>query len=378
MKNILFGLGAVVAMAMISCGGEAPQHSWQFSTDRASGKAEKTSGSYTILSYNAGLAHGAVALAEQRLPKIVTALKKEPADVVCLQEVWTDDDAKAVRSGLSAIYPYSFRQRTEDDSKKSVECGLWGTFMLDRCVKSNCTKKGISAEECVLTACKERYDALDDKCKLCLAANTAGAWRCAFLGAKKFTSEGRNGLLLLSRRPIKNARYTAFDTALVKRGVISAEVDGNTIQCTHLSSDLDTVPYPKGRTFKSWTEEQAAQIEVIDALSEPGKCTVLLGDLNAGASGSGLDAELPTNFDGIAQLGFVEPWGSPRCTWCDDNPLAGSQKNKQLDHILMRDCAAAKFTYRRALDAPITLEADGNATQTRLSDHYGLSLTISE
>lgn len=343
------------------------------------GSASTTS--YNIISYNAGLAHGAVALADERTPKIIEALRQATADVICLQEVWTDDDVEAVRRGLEQTYPHSFRERTVDTSEKTTPCGVMDAVNLDSCVSKECSPKGISAEECVAPGgpCTASYASINNSCKLCLAANTAEGWRCAIFGAQAYANAGRNGLLLLSRRPLKRARYTPFDTLLVKRGVITAEIDGHTVQCTHMSSDLAVVPYPAtGRTFADWQEEHLAQLSVIEAQSKRGRCTVLLGDLNAGLAGEGLADELPFNFVKILEAGFVEPWDTPECTWCDDNPLAGGTANRQLDHILLRDCPASALTsYERVMDQPITVVSEGNTLDTRLSDHYGLKLTVS-
>lgn len=367
----------LVVLLLAACGVDESEGGWRFDKEGV-GKGDSAYGRYSLLSFNAGLAYGAVALAEERQPRIIDALRHQTADVLCLQEVWTDDDVEAFRDGLSDIYPFAFSQRTTDTSDKSSPCGLIDTFRLDRCVSSECEAKGISTEECVSTVCRERYDALDDECKLCLAANTTGAWRCAFLGARPYANEGRNGLLLLAKRPIENARYTPFDTALVKRGVISAQIDGNSVHCTHLSSDLVVVPYPQDRAFSSWAEEQAAQLDVIEAQDDGEDCTILMGDLNAGPATSELTGELPESFAAIEALGFSEPFDPRRCTWCDDNPLTGTEKNKQLDHVMMRACPEADFVYRRAFDVPIALSVDKELHITRLSDHYGLRLDVYE
>ena len=101
-----------------------------------------------------------------RLDRTIAVLRELDADVVCLQEVWTDDDALAITTALSAKYPRAFRERTEDHSPKSTPCGIWSTYQLDRCVSKSCTPNGISADECVKTSCKDRYDALEAHYKL--------------------------------------------------------------------------------------------------------------------------------------------------------------------------------------------------------------------
>jgi endonuclease/exonuclease/phosphatase family metal-dependent hydrolase len=330
----------------------------------------------SLVTYNAGLARGAVALAEERLPQIIDALTAQSADVVCLQEVWEDEDAQKIQQVMRPTHPFAFREETYDGSDKDVKCNLWKTFMLDRCVKKNCTPYGISADECVKTSCADRYQSLTDECKLCLAANTASPiWCAVWPGARDYAWEGRNGLLLLSRLPIENPTYVPFDTQLVKRGMITATVAGVQVNCTHLSADLDSVPYPSGLQLTSWKDEQTTQVNVIDGASAQGTCTVLLGDLNTGPQSAGLTGELPEIYGLIEKTGFVEDWPGRQCTWCQDNPLTGSATDRQLDHIMLRGCQLTA-SYGRLYDGPIQVTADKNTLETRLSDHYGLRAVL--
>ncbi len=330
----------------------------------------------TFATYNTGLAHGAVALADERLPLVETHLAEVNADVVCLQEVWTDDDAAAIEKALQDIYPYAFREVTTDTSEPRTPCGPLRTLRLKKCVEKKCEAKGISTEECVATGpCKKKYDALDDDCKRCLAANTAHPTGCALGGARDFVSEGRNGLLLLSKYPIEHARYVPHDTLLVKRGMIVADINGYHTICTHLSADLGVVPYPPGREFESWEDEHAAQVQTLADAADPDTCTVLLGDLNTGPQTDTLSGELPDNFQILIGAGYRETWDSSTCTWCRDNPLAGSDTDKRIDHILFHGCPPnLTYTYTRILDQPISIP--GQAKPTRLSDHYGVKVTV--
>jgi endonuclease/exonuclease/phosphatase family metal-dependent hydrolase len=372
MRCSIFGL--VVGLALSACGGLEPGEEL---SRGASGKADDPGSpvqpALSLLTFNAGLARGAVALAEQRRPHIIDALRQTTADVVCMQEVWTDDDAGAIQDALRGTYPYFFRKKTEDTSNKSVPCGAWSTYKLNSCVKKQCTPLGISAEECVSNACADEYDALDDSCKLCLAANTdSPIWCALWPGAREYAWEGRNGLLLLSRYPIENPSYTPFDTVLVKRGVITATINKTTVQCTHLSSDLKTVPYPQDRRLRSWVEEQQEQVEILRAATDPQRCSVLMGDLNTGPSTAYITAEAFPTWQQLTQTaGFEEPWDSRVCTWCADNPL-GSGTTYQLDHIMLNNCPAFRPRYTRVLNQPLQVAAEGDMLETRLSDHYGL------
>src|SRR6185503_15602748 len=62
--------------------------------DCCSNKPTVCEGGLLFASYNAGLAHGAVPFADERVQPIIDELVDSPADVLCMQEVWTDDDAE--------------------------------------------------------------------------------------------------------------------------------------------------------------------------------------------------------------------------------------------------------------------------------------------
>ncbi len=323
-----------------------------------------------VVTFNAGLAAGAVPYATERVPLIVDALKKLDAELLCLQEVWTDADATALVDGLKAQYPFSFREKTEDTSTPTVRCAdLTAVLALSTCRDQKCTPSGIGASACVAGPCKTEYDALTNACKLCLAGNTGNPLPCAIGGAKDFVYDGRNGLLLLSKVALKDAKYTPFETILIKRGVITAGVGSLQVQCTHLPADLGAVPYPQGK-YTSWTTEHAGATDALVKTAASG-CNLLLGDLNTGAAEGTLVGELPDNFKAFAAAGYSESWASPACTWCKDNPLTGSADDRRIDHILLKGCSKTA-SYTRVLDGEVSLERGGKTVKTRLSDHYGL------
>jgi endonuclease/exonuclease/phosphatase family metal-dependent hydrolase len=328
----------------------------------------------SFVTFNAGLAAGAVPFAAERRPEIIKAVKALTADVVCLEEVWTDADAQAVIDGLKAEFPFSFREKTEDTSAATVKCtDTAAAQAVINCVTQKCVPAGITVSACVLDAkyCKAEYEVLSDACKLCLAGNTANPLPCAAGGAKDFVYEGRNGLLLLSRLEIKGPSYTAMDTVLIKRGVINARIGTTNVQCTHLPADLGAVPYPTGKTFTSWKTENAGAIGVLVGSTAAGGCTVLMGDMNCGPAQGTLVGELAENYPAFKAGGYNDTWSGPTCTWCKENPLTGSADDRWIDHIMFRSCTKTA-TYTRILDQQVTIQVSGAPKQTRLSDHYGL------
>lgn len=351
MRRILAGV--ILLLAMAGCGDEGPA---------------------TYVSYNAALAHGAVAFAKERRPLLIDALAKVDAEVVCLQEVWTDDDAKALIDGLSARFPHSFREATKAKPIGDVACtDVNAVLKLQSCVNDKCTAKGISVFECVDDPCKTEYAAIKDPCKRCLAANTSQPAKCALLSATDKAFDGRNGLLLLSSLPIEDAAYHAQKTAIIERGMISATIGGVKVLCTHMSAGLKAVPYPSGLPAKSFEDEHQLAVEAaIDAAGDG--CTVLVGDFNAGPAVAGLTAVRASGYKRLQDAGYQESWSSPRCTFCSDNQLAGVKQGRWIDHIMTRGCGEGG-SYQRLLDQPVTLTASGKSQNTRLSDHYGLHYT---
>lgn len=331
----------------------------------------------TLTTFNLGLAHGAVALADERLPEQIKSLEGFDSDVLCLQEVWTDADVQAITGALKGTYPYSLRERTEDTTDESTPCGIVKTLRMSRCANKKCLDKGISVFECVDTGpCKERYDALSDDCQRCLGANTSDPSSCAMGGAQEYANDGRNGLLLLSRKPLANAAYVPMEAYIVTRGVLTADIEGYRVMCTHMTADLGMLPYPVGAPVTTWAQEHRAQVDLLAELAEAGRCNVLVGDLNTGPSAADIDAELPESWARLGEQGFGEPIPAPLCTFCSDNPLAGVDRRWNLDHVMFDGCPASLgASYERVFDQPIRVE--GHPEDTFLSDHYGVRVRIS-
>jgi endonuclease/exonuclease/phosphatase family metal-dependent hydrolase len=344
--------------------------------DGPEGDAPVAQAPASFLAYNAGLAHGAVALAEERRPVIIDALKQVTADVICLNEVWTDDDAQAIINALAPNYPHHFREVTTDDSAPTVRCTDIGKVLaLAGCQADNCAT--ISTTDCVAGPCQTAYDALTDECKICLAANTADPTTCAIGGAKDFAYDGRNGLMLLSKYPLADATYTPLDTQLIKRGVITADIGGTHVQCTHMPAVLSVVPYPTGGTHSTWADENAAAVTDLIGTAAATGCSVLMGDLNTGPAEGTLAAELPDNYAQLTTAGYSEPWDAPLCTFCSGNPLTGAEEDTWIDHIMFYSCPDVTApTFTRVLDETVTVTTAEGDIETRLSDHYGVSVAL--
>ena len=52
----------------------------------------------TITTWNLGLAHSYVRYATQRIPHIIEALKNHDTDVLCVQELWNQEDIDTIKN----------------------------------------------------------------------------------------------------------------------------------------------------------------------------------------------------------------------------------------------------------------------------------------
>jgi endonuclease/exonuclease/phosphatase family metal-dependent hydrolase len=337
--------------------------------------------------YNLGLVD-AVGLREQRIEPLVDALRESTSDVICMQEVWSDEDATRISEALADVYPHALREVTKNDDHAWFACSVFQVadlFSLNSCTKDKCIDEGISLFECIKekSLCADEYDELPSKCQFCISANTSNPASCVYGRTPRYANDGRNGLLMLSKHEIEEPQYTAFDTQLIKRGILSGYVAGNKVQCTHMTADLSRVPYPDDAKHSSWKEEHLASIDVMENAAGDGECTVLMGDLNSGIedSAAGLDAELADNFQALEAAGFRDQFeGDDLCTHCADNPLVGGTHSSRIDHVLMKGCDDRyESSYSRVYEDRINVQTEaGNQVETALSDHYGISVVLRE
>jgi len=371
-------LGMAAAVGTNGCWGDDRPPTWIGQTDgpRIMDGGAPARRLASLVTLNAGLVGGEVPLAAARLPLIIDALNQMDADAICLQEVWTDEDATALMNGVSGTYPYVFRALTAAGTTGPRCYDPVAATALQSCVEARCVPAGTSASECVGSLCKSEFDQLTTACKLCLFANADDPLTCVTGGARAYVYDGRNGLLLLSRLPLGSPRYTSLGTEVVEHGVIDAVIGGADVRCTYLTADLSVLPYPEGRTYRSWAEEHAATVRQLVASSADLSWVMLAGDLNCGPAQPGLTAELPSDYQTLTAV-FTSPWESPRCTWCKENPLTGSSTDQWIDHVMVRSCPGpCEIQYSRVLDQPVTLQSEGQLRTIRLSDHYGLRVDL--
>ncbi len=349
-----------------------------------------------VETYNTGLAHGFVDHASVRVQPLVGALSESPADVLCLQEVWSGEDRRAIVSGLKHQFPYSWHTPVEQSFTPGAACGLRELFGGDKfvsCLQSKCGEtQGDAQTDCVVNQCGgtlERLKTSNPACATALMAQvgrTAGSalWEVIRPWGEVgyFAYGGSNGLMLLSRKPLGSP--AVFDlseqSTLNRRAVLKATATLQNgvevvVGCAHLAADLTkTAPYP-GK-YATWGDENRAQAEAVlrhfDDVEQP---VVLAGDFNCSllALTHGVMEELAGSCRAFEAHGYADAADAfdPRCTFCDDNPLAGVTQSERLDHIFVRDLKAisAERIIDRVFDLP---DEFAGTSRIPLSDHYAV------
>jgi endonuclease/exonuclease/phosphatase family metal-dependent hydrolase len=349
------------------------------------GVGEPDASPLQLVTFNAGLARNYVPFVEDRLPPIVEELSKLEADVVCLQEVWEERDAKAIIDGVRGNFPYHFRLESAASISArpagTPSCGPTDLQPLGKCVEENCAT-ATDKTGCVMKRCGTNFLGLPSSCRTCLAANVSKALpeivqTCTSKGVT-LGYDGANGLMILSRTKFQETNHIMLDSFLMQRAVLHGKVAvlGGDLHlfCTHLSTPVEEVEY--GGKFDSWKAEQLAQVNrLIEFVNEKAGAhpAVLLGDLNLGPANTEweVEAEFPDHFQLFLDANFRSPYTKDHghCTFCGIEALGASGAGRILDHAFFHNFPEALLMPERIMERKIALE--GNV-KIPLSDHYGV------
>ena len=363
------------------------------------GSESESSANIEAATYNVGLAYGFVPYAKERKEAINTAVAAISADLLCLQEVWLDEDIKAIEAaGKAAGFTHVHYAKTPEviATPLPAACTAGDTKDLQPCAEKNCGT--VSAGElsgCVLGFCSVEFNATSTACQGCLATNLGKPLQaildtCGKPGGGKYSYGGYNGLMLLSRLPLKDTKHTVMDSLIVRRAVLEATatapapIGDVSVLCTHLTANLSSLQYPDKSS--SWGAEQAKQIDVMTAkVKATGGRSIILGDMNTGPDlEPGIKAELPDNYAKFIAAGLKAPYAKAgaTCTFCGDNTLVkgGSDKGGEaavIDHVFLAGTWDSGATGMRIVDSQVTIKVAGKDMQSHVSDHYGVSVNAS-
>ena len=269
----------------------------------------------TIDTYNTRL-NGAFALPEvPRRPAILAAIPMQTSDVMCLTEVWSDADKKAIADAgkASGNFPYSYYPLTNDATPLDDPTDLMGKVPMPPtdpacktatatmnaaldCMRANCvTTPGDensslpadgTSSACIKSKCLSKvlplFSAGGGGCWTCVLSNLFGYESIGYIRNACTTDptavlafRGATGVQILSRYPI-NAPETLVVPSTEFRGAhLRAPVqlpNGTTIDvyCTDLTtvqSDCLTRPYTgqyasgASDCKTAWANEQKLQIQ---------------------------------------------------------------------------------------------------------------------
>jgi endonuclease/exonuclease/phosphatase family metal-dependent hydrolase len=353
-----------------------------------------------VETYNVGLAHGFVSHAAARIAPLVAALQESPADLLCLQEVWTRADRHAFQAALAGTFTYSWHTPVQQSATSSPACGVTDLFGRDRfvsCLQGNCGRlDGDQQTDCVVDECGhtlERLKQENPNCANALMAQVGSSAPAALWAvlrpwgtASLYAYGGSDGLMLFSKVPLLEPGTVDLSSVstLNRRRALTATVslgdEDVAVGCTHLAADLtETAPYPG--PFASWADENRAQVELLLELDQKGsEPRIWLGDFNC--SFADLAREVGGEFEESCEqfsavgLEDVASSAAPRCTFCADNRLADTTRSTRIDHVFVRDLEASEvarvaeraWTFQPIGDAPVLLP---------LSDHYAVRARIS-
>lgn len=359
----------------------------------------------TVATFNAGLIAN-VGYLDARAARVVDALAELEADVLCVQEFWSEEHWDALVAANADVRPHVLR--IEAMPGAVGQCTPDEFEPLRTCAELACAGEEADAlVTCVSTMCQDETVALSSTCITCLLDNATGGidvFQDACLGSgsggatdggvpadeRSYFLGGSFGIGLLSKLPLNEPQTLVLDSSGNRRGVLHATTDVETlgeiaVLCTHLSAVQNNVRYEG--SYGDWESENAAHARALVDFADDqagGEGPVLvLGDLNCGPARPGVEAELADSYAELANAGFVDPFldgDDAACTFCSANALVGSDDtgvDAAIDHILTRGLDAQVATTRVLMESFQDPGADGGAADTiPLSDHYGLRATI--
>lgn len=352
----------------------------------------------SLATYNVGLAAGFVPFADERQPEIGAAIAASDYDVLCLQEVFRDDDVAAIVSAASGTYPYSYFELTDDPTAGGdPACTEADVEDLLACVAANdCETDPSGLVACALANCAAEVTALsvsNPTCFNCVAANSGLPIdlleQVCLEGGGTLRDNGRNGVVLLSKHPLLGTEFLTFDAFLVQRVLLHAQtfkpgtglVD---LFCTHFTADLSNV-ISYGGTFASYEDEQAAQVagllDWIDEVATSGRA-VALGDFNTGPEIlPDIEPAFPDNYADLVLGGLTSPYADmtgTQCTYCEDNTLNDvGTSDVLIDHVFFAGMPLGTgFEAERVFENFVMVDPGGGPIATNLSDHYGVVVTV--
>lgn len=413
--SLAFALGVLAG-----CGGDDPPAS--------------TAGTITVDSLNVALAGAFIPYESERRAAVLSAVANNPADIVCLQEVWREEDKRMIRTAAQARFPHAVSAQHNQDTMVNLDLDPMCTVPPEpttapcagaavrmtfesglRCLAQNCsTMPGNEMGQTTSTACARMRcfgdvsallfgDAEGKRCYGCVAPNlpteTFASIRslCTTNPRGDLAYGGQSGVMILSRHPLTNTEVKVIPGTWNRRAILraTATIPGRgavQVYCNHLTPVFDDVAFPYtgrhgcGMTDRAgWATEQAAQARALVSYvtqSAGNGRAIILGDFNTGPDVAGaqpITGEAPDTYVYLrSQLTPALPANHQAfCTYCRENPITGATDSVWIDHIFLRGfpAGATRSFARTYADTPVTVT--GTPNRVPISDHYGVRAVVS-
>ncbi len=392
----LFFIAAAVLLAACSNGG-------------SSGQPYIKAESLKVSSYNVGLALNFVPYTNERLVVNRELLADYDSDVLCLQEVWLDEQVEAIKQALQGTYPEIYTVPAEQIFSEAAACTDEEITPFAQCVTAQCPGlSGADLVACAPVQCGGPLFALPPVCLDAVLGSVGipdvtvqAVVDAVTQPAGKFAYDGALGLILASKYPLQAREFQDFidDSTSNHRGALYAEIELNkqthVVACTHPTANL-SIDYPTSGKHGSWEGENRFMQEQMIAFAnaKAGNNPIFFGgDFNCSIANpaNGVDGEFAANCQLWRDNGFSDPAAEQLpCTFCYEENLLlkpeGNSGGTQLDHVFIKNLdASARTVARRVFDDPVSIEAlvppselkpEDSPQLTHPSDHYGVEVQI--
>jgi endonuclease/exonuclease/phosphatase family metal-dependent hydrolase len=189
---------------------------------------------------------------------------------------------------------------------------------------------------------------------------------------------------MASKFPIENKMAMQYDSNLQSTGVLYGEINGAQVACTHLSGDLNNVPY--GGNHGSYDNQNLFEARMVLGLMksfEDGRPQIILGDFNSGPAipEAGIVEERPGTYERFLNKGWRSANAlqeNPFCTYCPEengqirDPHAQSQITS---HIFVKGVNV--MNPKRFWDFQnVHITEDGEELELFPSDHFAYRSTV--
>ncbi|KAL4223649.1 hypothetical protein ACF0H5_017117 [Mactra antiquata] len=358
----------------------------------------------SVLTYNTALLDNRLSpdIPNDRLLRreaIISELRRVDADVVCLQEVWIGQDVERFVDGLSDLYKHSHSKLhipgkygpvlPDQTGPSMAPCPNNDIMAFLRCGRRNrCFRQqGQRIVGCLHAHCYHIYVRLPQECLTCAATsykNRALAQRnCMGNGQPAFNMMTINtpGLLILSKTPLYNAKYTDFHpytTETIERGFLEADTPGlGKVVCTHVTMNYPLY-YEIGLSYRGvfhsfWEQGHSERTELIETFGNT-KSLILAGDFNTGDRfGPLINTDLPHEYCHLAKVFDNTPVKECTLCWPHENIYTKDLKsalNTVVDHVFYK--GHTNINVERVIKPTDALIIDN----IPLSDHNGVKATF--